>query len=89
MRNGRFTELNETTDNMKAAVATMVNADIERVNKMAVDIQEKMSSEVENGFSTIKTQLAGIDDKFLQSLRERFFGLRGACVIARLLKKAM
>jgi len=70
MREGRFTELNETTDNMKTEVTNFANTDIERVNKMATDIHEKVSSEVENGYTDIKTELAGIDDKYNQSIDE-------------------
>ncbi len=70
MRDARFNELNTTTDNMKSEVTQFVNADIERVNKMAIDIHEKISSEIENGFKNIKTELAGIDDKYNQSIDE-------------------
>ena len=70
LKDGRFTELNETNDGMKNEVASFVNSDIERVNTLATDIHEKVSSEVKNGYSSIKTEIASIDDKYLALIDE-------------------
>lgn len=70
LKDARFKELNETTDGMKSEVSDFVNGDIDRVNEMTSDIHKNLSSEIEKGFSSIKTEIASINDKYLASIDE-------------------
>ncbi|MHC1590960.1 MAG: hypothetical protein ACXQS8_02645, partial [Candidatus Helarchaeales archaeon] len=63
-------EGHEALNKMKAEISDFVKKDIERVNTMASDIQDKISTEVEKGFTTIKEEIKGIDEKHLKTLAD-------------------
>ncbi len=58
-----------SVDNMKLEIMNFITEDIARVNTMATNVQSAVSKRVEEGFSTIKKEIGGIDQDYLKQIQ--------------------
>ncbi|MBD3227358.1 MAG: hypothetical protein GF329_04145 [Candidatus Lokiarchaeota archaeon] len=56
-------------DEKKQEIKTFVNNDNERVFKMATDVQGQVSTTMKDGFKVIKDDINGIDNKYLEDIK--------------------
>ncbi|MFX1298112.1 MAG: hypothetical protein ACFFD2_25080, partial [Promethearchaeota archaeon] len=68
--NTKFGELDSTNDTMKKDVNENVQNEIARVEQMVKDNQAAISARVDEAFSTIKQEINGIDNDYLQQIQD-------------------